>query len=379
MRNPALAALAALLVVGTPALRAQTVYKTEATIWGDSAWNGLTIHSTKSPTEEIVCIDMEGRVVNRWVSPVAGKPLASVEPLSNSRILARMGNDTVAELDWDGNVVWSAAIPPPYRAHHDVERLPNGNTIVLVAQDILIPSISPNVLTDDGLLELDPQGQIVWQWFTRDHIGELNLSAQTLSLINAQGGDWAHTNAISALPPNNHTSPEFATGNIVVSQRNTNRVAIIDRTTDAVVWTMSVATQGQHDSHMIPQGLPGAGNILVFDNGHGTPYQMGSRGWSRVLEVDPSTQTVVWTYQASVSGNFNWLFNSGILSGAQRLPNGNTLICSGVKGRIFEVTPSGATTWEYMNPFAGPSRSGLRTVQVYRAFRVPYGFAPRDG
>ena len=35
---------------------------------------------------------------------------------------------------------------------------------------------------------------------------------------------------------------------------------------------------------------------------------------------------------------------------AQRLPNGNTLVCAGVIGNLFEVTPAGETVWQYVNP-----------------------------
>ncbi len=38
------------------------------------------------------------------------------------------------------------------------------------------------------------------------------------------------------------------------------------------------------------------------------------------------------------------------MSGANRLPNGNTLICESVDGTIFEVTPKKETVWKYVNP-----------------------------
>ena len=113
---------------------------------------------------------------------------------------------------------------------------------------------------------------------------------------------------------------------------------------------------------MIEQGLPGAGNILVFDNGSGTGYAARRRapGRSSIQEIDPVTKSVVWSY----SDGFR--FWSNIVSGAQRLPNGNTFICSGVKGRMFEVKPDGAIVWEYVN------RGGTTRPSV-----VPYDFTPQ--
>ena len=73
------------------------------------------------------------------------------------------------------------------------------------------------------------------------------------------------------------------------------------------------------------------------------------RGWSRVVEMDPLSGEIVWEYRGDPEAGF-W---SPVGSGAQRLPNGNTLICAmnwSEPGRIFEVTPDGETVWEYWNP-----------------------------
>jgi outer membrane protein assembly factor BamB len=125
--------------------------------------------------------------------------------------------------------------------------------------------------------------------------------------------------------------------------------------------------------------LPGAGNLLVFDNGGSSGYgfvnpiaQNGTgafaRAGSRVLEINPVTLELVWSYAAP--GQF---FSTNI-SGAQRLPNGNTLVTEGAGGRVFEVTRDGEIVWEYMNPlFAGPRSSNA----VYRAYRLPYGWIPQ--
>lgn len=115
----------------------------------------------------------------------------------------------------------------------------------------------------------------------------------------------------------------------------------------------------QHDAQFIEPGLPGAGNILVYNNGQGRPNDP----WSSVDEIAfadmapgkigfddnghfaPSSPT--WRYGSAE----NTEFYSSFISGAQRLPNGHTLVCEGADGRVFEVTPDGKIVWEYLSPW----------------------------
>ena len=126
----------------------------------------------------------------------------------------------------------------------------------------------------------------------------------------------------------------------------------------------------QHDAQWIPDGYPGAGHILIFNNGLDRGYStveeivppMDSRGHYLLETGKPyGPQQPVWKYQAKTPTDFY----SAEISGAHRLPNGNTLICAGVRGTFFEVTPTGETVWEYVNPvvhngiLAQGERSGL--------------------
>jgi hypothetical protein len=153
---------------------------------------------------------------------------------------------------------------------------------------------------------------------------------------------------------------------------------------------------GQHHVHMIPAGLPGAGNILVFDNG-GTagygPLMPGLtpvannrlREYSRIVEFDPVTLEVVWEYanpEARYDDQGNCIeasFFSPFISGAQRLANGNTLVCQGSNGRIFELTPEKELVWEYITPHLGrvdPAAGRFGSTNVYRAYRIPRSWIP---
>ena len=117
---------------------------------------------------------------------------------------------------------------------------------------------------------------------------------------------------------------------------------------------------------MIPKGLPGEGNLLVFDNGgeggYGNPNPSAPTGnnnahrdYSRVLEFDPITLEIIWQYTPLEAGNLLFTdaskFYSSYISSAQRLPNGNTLITEGSDGHLIEVTPEHEIVWEYVNPY----------------------------
>ena len=141
---------------------------------------------------------------------------------------------------------------------------------------------------------------------------------------------------------------------------------------------------------MIPKGLPGEGNILLFDNGgwagYGAPSRtskdgtkVDQRDHSRVLEINPVTLEVVWSFKASdirIGMNAtceNTAFYSQLVSSAQRLPNGNTLITEGCFCRLFEITPEKEIVWEYRAPFDEYTNHRM----IYRAYRYPYEYVPQ--
>ena len=117
------------------------------------------------------------------------------------------------------------------------------------------------------------------------------------------------------------------------------------------------------------------GNILVFDNGlHQNGFPMG---WSRVLEVNPDSGKIVWSYEGG--DKTTQYFYSSTMSSCQRLPNGNTLICEGPKGRFFEVTAGGEIVWEYINPFYYKHERFGHTNMTFRAYRYGPDYAGLKG
>ena len=160
----------------------------------------------------------------------------------------------------------------------------------------------------------------------------------------------------------------FDPQNILVGSRNANFMVIIDKKTGHIVWRLGpdypARSQGklprpvdqivgQHNPHLIAPGLPGEGNLLLFDNqGEGgyPPAAMQTNPGSRVLEIDPVKKEIVWAYTGLDSDRAVWTFHSSFISNAERLPNGNTFINEGMNGRFFQVTPAGEIVWEYINP-----------------------------
>lgn len=419
--------LAAFAVLPTATAAAPSVYPTGVTIYDPArTWPGYTVLSPLA-TPAVLVIDMNGHVVKRWdgfnnsaggparILPGGGVLAASGARPPHQESLELVERDFAGNVVWrfdrnervelrDGGTVWSA------RQHHDWQRadFPAGyyspettpgtagaNTLILTHVNHRVPAVSDALLEDDRLIEVAPDGRIVWEWTAAEHIDELGFAAdaraaiRTAADVNAARGsfDWLHINSATYVGPNRW----FDAGDerFAPDSRQASLLAIVARD-GRIVWQIgpdfSASTElrkirqiiGQHHAHLIPKGLPGAGHLLVFDNGGSSGYGFAgpiapdgvgafARATSRVLEINPLTLELVWSYAAP-------RFFSTNISGAQRLPNGNTLVTEGAGGRVFEVTTDGAIVWEYMNPlFAGPRSSN----DVYRAYRLPYDWIPQ--
>ena len=141
----------------------------------------------------------------------------------------------------------------------------------------------------------------------------------------------------------------------------------------------------QRQPQWIAPGLPGASNILVFNNGNEFRGYGYRRYYSSVDEIVPPVDSyrysraddtayppdgLEWTYAAETRSDFY----APIRSGTQRLPNGNTLIVDGVAGIIFQTTPDGSVVWKYVAPFNERAhlRQGER-ASGHKTFPNPYG------
>jgi len=326
-------------------------------------------------------LEPDGTIVHRW-NPQCGSTFVQ-RPLANGNLLIKTCTEGpgsvrgLVELEWDGTIVWRFPTPPGIELHHDWDRLPNGNTIALAQFfPVSYPNISPVPIIDDYIYEIDPLGNLIWEWHLNDHFNELNLSQARLDDIATTGLDWAHSNTVNAIPEGlSHTDPRFRAGNLIVSLRHQGLI-VIDRATDQIVWHFFGDFLGQHQTYMIPPGFQGAGNIMIFDNGWAGPWAwVPNRYYSRVIELNPETELYEYVYDAEDSGYPLWNFRSWFAAGAERLPNGNTFVAEGSTGRLFEVLPTGQLVWEYVNGARNPNPVTNNSNEIYRAYKVPYAWA----
>jgi hypothetical protein len=429
------------------------------------SFNGYTLFAPLRSFNTYL-INNEGKLVHSWQSNY--NPGNSVYFLENGHLL-RTGNvnnrtfntggqgGRVQEYDWDGNLLWDFEYSSDqFLQHHDIERLPNGN-VLLIAWEAKSSSeasaagrnpalVSARGLWPDKIVEVKPQGaiptplnevsfkenrdEIVWEWHVWDHLIQDFDAAKPnygvvadhpelidLNFASNSNADWNHINSVDYNPQLDQ---------IMLSVHNNfNEIWIIDHSTTKAeaaghaggkyskggdllyrwgnpqVYKKGNASQqklfGQHDAQWIEPGLPSEGRILIFNNGMG---RQGVR-FSSVDEIIPPVdanghysratgsafgpEATSWSYSATNPADF-YAMN---ISGAQRLPNGNTLICDGPHGTFFEVTASKEPVWKYVNPVVakGPLTQGdpIPTGQqgqennVFRAYRYAPDYAGLAG
>jgi hypothetical protein len=353
-------------------------------------------------------IDLGGVVVHRWESDApAGNAVylmengnllrtESVAPTGRRKFDRGGAGGRVREIAPDGSVVWEFVLSDGTgRLHHDVEILPDGNILMITweaksAAEAIAAGRDPELLLDgelwpDRIIEVEPVrpsgGRIVWEWRVWDHLvqdhdptkrnyGDVSAHPERIDLNFVSGGgpaDWNHTNSVAY-------SPEL--DQIVLSVHEFSEIWIIDHSTTTQEaagrggdllfrWGNPQAYRagaeggqilyGQHDAQWIAGQLPGAGNLLLFNNGFNRP----GKTWSSVVEIEPPIADGEYALGAGAACEPRlpfWRYASADIyspniSGAQRLPNGNTLICSGASGRLTEVTPDGNAVWIYVNPY----------------------------
>jgi hypothetical protein len=310
--------------------------------------------------------------------------------------------------DWYGNLVWEFEyFSDRYCLHHDYEVLPNGNILMIAweyktHEDAIVAGRKPEAIPSNGIwpvhvIEVQPtgpsSGDIIWEWHVWDHlVQEYDPSKDNYGIvkdhpelidINFIGKttperDWLHCNSIDY-------NEEF--DQIMLSVHKFSEIWIIDHSTTTEEaaghsggnsgkggdilyrWGNPQTYQagdendqklfGQHDAQWIQYACPGEGNVLVFNNGLNRPGE----DFSSIVEFVPPVDNYgnyyleegyaygpeqpIWRYFAENPLDFF----SPRISGVQRLPDGNTLICAGEKGYFFEVTLDKDIVWEYTNPY----------------------------
>jgi hypothetical protein len=355
------------IVIATSVFAIPTVYPRGVTINEPGVAEGYMIF--RGQDEQVHLVAVDGTEVHTWTLPCGVSFLA--RPLPAGHILVESCGNLV-ELDWDGTVVWQVAPPAGASFHHDAERLPNGNTVILCQQTITEPSISDKEILEDFVIEVASDGSIVWEWHEADHFGEFGFPQEKIDKIYELGGDWSHASGMAVIPTDTyHTDPRFIPGNIILTLRHQNTVAIIDRTTNQIVYADIDFALGPHGTYMIPGDYPGGDNLMMFDNGYVGEWYLRTRDDARVWETNPVYNWRPFQYYAQNSGLRRGSFYSHIEGGAQRLPNGNTLITEAAFGRIFEISEYQELIWEYVSPYFNASMSNA----VSRAYKVSLDWA----
>jgi Arylsulfotransferase (ASST) len=341
--------------------------------------DGFTLY-TMTAGAEATLIDMRGTVVHHWALPFsrAWSHAPHVKgPLPDNQIhwfhchlfpngdllaIYHADGDTpygygLVKLDKDSKLLWAYA----NNVHHDVEVGEDGTIYTLTHQLVTQPPAGLEFLAApylaDSVVVLSPEGRelenipIVEAFANSPYALALSSGSRPLRPTSSSGPngsqppdysrslDWKndllHTNSVKVLSRTLAAKfPLFKPGQVLISLRNLDTIAVLDRHTRRVAWAAQGLWRNQHDAEFLDNG-----HLLLYDN-------FGSLRETRILEYDPLTQAIPWAYTNEHATHFS-AFYRGM---KQRLPNGNTLIVDPDNRRLFEVTRDKELVWESICP-----------------------------
>lgn len=339
-----------------------------------------------------------GEIVKKWTGNAGGAIAVKMLPNGNIiRMQATVNNNfpgavgmggagLLEEIDWNGRVVWTYTLSNArYLHHHDFVVMPNGN-LLLVAWERRLPEearaagrdpnkISPEGVWSEAVLEVKPTrpagGEIIWEWHAWDHLVQDidatkanfgvvagNAAKLDINFIGpgqnpAQTANWLHINSLDY-----HVQRD----EIILGSRLLSEIWIIPhgpgksgdflyRWGNPQVYRMGTDADQklffQHHAQWIPEGYPGAGNILILNNGVGRGYTSADeivlpQGYAREPGKPFGPAAPVWT----VGEKFGPTFFTLVAGSVQRMPNGNTVLGLSNAARAVEVTPEGEIVWD---------------------------------
>jgi len=329
-------------------------------------------------------IDMNGEVLHEWRAsfnelwPDAAhveRALHDWDAQIHGAVLYPNG-DVVFNFQYGGLARIDACARPIWRlaeqTHHSVYEDEKGHLWVPSRRRHDTPSAAlpgaPVPYYEDLVLEVSPDGRVLREISVLDviveggHQGLLYANGEHGAVLNLPlDGDFTHLNDVEVLEPSLAPAfPMFEAGDLLLSLRNLNLLLVVDPDTETVKWWMVGPYLRQHDPDFLPSG-----RISVFDNrrdGAGGEVL----GGSRILEIDPATREVSVVY----GDREDQRFYTETMGDHQHLPNGNVLITESEVGRAFEITPSGAIVWSYVNRWDDES-----TALIGRAVRYAASYA----
>ena len=304
-------------------------------------------------------LDADGRLLRHWEGRGHRRwERARLLPAGDLLVVVRRPAGLV-RLAPDGGVVWETDLP----LHHDVRILNDGRLATLTSRRLEVPEIHPGPVWDNGVALLSPEGALLEERSLLDVLASHpeRLPVVTAGIEEKEGKplDLFHANYLDWIeaPRAPGADPRFAPGTVLATLRHQDAVVLFDWRSGELLWSWG---RGQlrrpHDASVLEDG-----NVLIFDN------QTGADA-SRIVEVDPRTDRIVWEYRAPDPADFY----TGTRGTVQRLANGNTLIAESNAGRGFEVTPQAEVVWEYLAP-----RNADGHRPAFRLERVPLDALPQ--
>jgi Arylsulfotransferase (ASST) len=349
----------------------QRASKTSGVITYDTAktapgWN----YYTSGHAPEAVLMESSGKVLHKWQmsfdqvfqdkAAKVGDVMSTrfwrhVQIFPNGDILAIYEGLGLIKLDKNSRLIWSYS----GSAHHDVHVQPDGTLYILTRKSRIVPGLNRGKrILEDFITVLDSKGRTKSELSIPEMLQSSIYAPAIYKHEFAENGDIFHTNSVEVLDGRFAAKlPFLRKGNILVSICFLDMIAVVDPIAKKIVWALSNLWGKQHQPAILTNG-----NMLVFDNS-GLPRR------SRVLEVDPINQRLIWSYEEEY-------FFSEVLGYAQRLANGNTLITDSDNGRAFEITPDKKIVWEFLNPNRAGSNRELVAV-IPEMTRLEPGF-PTD-
>ena len=322
---------------------------------------GINVYCSEA-RDQVLFLDMQGKPVETVDLPHDGSPGNECLPVRyGPGALVVLNSPSLSLIGARSGVRWGRV----GLYHHDVAVGPGGELYGFESRARALHHRGQEIEVFNHVITvLDPAGQPVREIDLFDLFGDQIPRPRLDRLAGVAGGtlkpkpgqlekwkDAFHPNSIEfvSTPP-----AGLEDADLLISLRNLDRIAFIDSERGKVLWSWGGRRVLDRQHH--PTQLP-YGNILLFDNGFW-------RRWSRVIEVDPLSEQIVWEYRAP------GFFSAG-RGASEPLPNGNVLITESSKGRVFEVTRGGDVVWEFLNPiFDG--ETGERAT-IYRMFRMSVG------
>ena len=304
---------------------------------------------------ESYLVDMGGAPVARWsYSPCAVWLMTELLPDGNILVVGREpGSRYLIKFDFAGRILWKR----PVAVHHDVELTPRNQLLSLTVERRPVEWQGKTVdIRDNALALFDTSGEMLeakslYELFSAQEEQVLDWvrprkKGKAADLFHGNSVEWMRQAALFG------THPIYGESHVLISLRHQDMVAIFDWDTDRLVWWWGKGElAGPHDATLLEDG-----NILIFDNGLGRKY-------SRLVEVDPRRNEIVWEFRSDTDDG---KFYSAILGAAQRLPNGNTLAANSMAGQGFEVTPDGRIVWDYYVPLLTKKKRRAPMVRIKR-------------